>query len=68
VQKLISTTFPRSLSTVNGCELSHAIALTREGSLPSIDNSAVADVARPVVQLSIPSWVTAMVLIMVVKK
>ncbi|MEX0270175.1 hypothetical protein AB3R30_13605 [Leptolyngbyaceae cyanobacterium UHCC 1019] len=64
----MSTTFPRSSSTVNGCELSHAIAPTREGSSPSISNSAVADVVWYVVQSIMLSWVAAMVLSMVVKK
>src|SRR5918994_3668593 len=38
VQKSMRTTFPRRPAAVNGCELSHSVALPREGNSPSMGN------------------------------
>src|SRR6266404_5386281 len=38
------TTFPRRPAVVNGCELSHSVALPREGNSPSMGNRTAAGV------------------------
>src|SRR2546427_2617583 len=57
------TPFPRRPAAVNGCELSHLVALPRESNSPSLGDWKAADVRRCTSSFAEPnpsSWVAAM--------
>lgn len=68
VHKSMRTTLPRRPAAVNGCELSHSVALPREGNSPSMDTWTAADVigctallpsARVSIGAPIAQWILA---------